>query len=603
MKRFTLLVPFNMLIVLSLLLLTGTAASAIDQTTSPITDEGENVIQTGSAGIAWGDPEGEHPRYAWPFALSQMGHLISSYQNYYQDPNRAYFHHGIDMLAQDGTRVVTPVGGQVVNIENYGGSHLYWEVAILDPDGYVWQYHHIEQSSIPPQIQQAYQAYLANPENGGMIAANSQIGNIVTWPEFSFGFYFHHIHLNILAAGDIFLNPLDFLDDTYVDNQAPQVIRMGLFTGTNTLLTENKIAYGTPYSVYLQARDLFKSQVYYLPPHWITFSINGGEPRTVWNFRQLPGGSSETQFVNKFFLPGLTKGNYQDRIFYMDMGFTTDGVNPLPTDPGIYKMDVEIFDYAFNRANWSYLWIITQNISDNGCASGQGFRKTYTIEDDSYVQDIDLALAIEHAKRGELQVSLKGPMDSTPTILVAPGSDGNLNYNLLIDDASANPINDGNRDDLRPPFFNRSAGPAADGALDRYNGMNARGTWEVMICDNSAGNAGLIWDVDLRLLTSSNLPPVADDQSLTGSAGHDLPITLTGSDPEGAALTFQVSLQPQHGSLRGTAPDLIYTPDPGFQGVDQFSFKVNDGELDSEPAVVTINILPNLYLPLVLMQN
>lgn len=229
----------------------------------------EASIQTGSAGIATGDPDALHSRYGWPFAIDQVGHLDSSYQLYSSDLYDAYFHHGIDILAEDGTQVRTPVAGQVVNVENYNSSYLYWEVAILDPEGYVWQYHHIAEPSIPDAIYDAYDAYQVDPVNGGFIPANSHLGNIVTWPVWTFGYYFHHIHLNILAAGDVYLNPLEFLDYTFVDTDAPEVQAVGLFTGTNNLLNVNTIPYGADYSVYVHTRDLFLSDVYYLPPHQI----------------------------------------------------------------------------------------------------------------------------------------------------------------------------------------------------------------------------------------------------------------------------------------------------------------------------------------------
>ncbi len=45
-----------------------------------------------------------------------------------------------------------------------------------------------------------------------------------------------------------------------------------------------------------------------------------------------------------------------------------------------------------------------------------------------------------------------------------------------------------------------------------------------------------------------------------------------------------------HGSLRGNTPNLTYTPDKNFNGSDSFSFKVNDGIVDSHPATVSITV-------------
>ena len=45
-----------------------------------------------------------------------------------------------------------------------------------------------------------------------------------------------------------------------------------------------------------------------------------------------------------------------------------------------------------------------------------------------------------------------------------------------------------------------------------------------------------------------------------------------------------------HGVLSGTAPNLTYTPAVNFNGVDHFTFTVNDGAVDSAPAIVEITV-------------
>jgi subtilisin-like proprotein convertase family protein len=562
----------------------------------------ENNIQTGSAGIATGDPNAAHATYAWPFPIQQMGHLNSSYQLYSEDPVNAYFHHGIDMLADDGTPVYTPFAGQVVNIENYNYPlSLYWEVAILDPEGYVWQYHHIEQASIPAAIHQAYSDYQANPETGGFISANSHLGDIVWWTEVSNGYRFNHIHLNILGDGDVYLNPLEFLDNTYWDTQAPQIQKVGLFTGTNNLLTGNVIPFGTDYSLYVQTRDLFMSQVFYLPPQRVTYKLDGSnETQVVWDFHALPGGASESAYVNQYFLPGKTRGDYDYRDFYIDLGFSKEGNNPLPIEPGLHSIDIEVWDYAYNRAAWKYNWVITQPLADNGCASGQGVSFTTEVSEDSWVEDLDLGLLVAHEARGELKVTLKGPQQSTPVTLIAPSSDADLNYNILIDDASSNPIDNNRRDDLTPPYFKRSVGPLTDGSLVAYNDGNAQGTWQVFICDSKPGNIGLVYDLDLRLELTTNRRPTANDQTVYAVSGIPLPVVLSGTDPDGDELTYTILTQPAKGSLEGNPPGLVYTAEPHFTGTDAFTFTVSDGERISLPATMTVVVFAQVYLPLML---
>ncbi|MBL8311372.1 MAG: tandem-95 repeat protein [Burkholderiales bacterium] len=91
-----------------------------------------------------------------------------------------------------------------------------------------------------------------------------------------------------------------------------------------------------------------------------------------------------------------------------------------------------------------------------------------------------------------------------------------------------------------------------------------------------------------RIDTVLNAPPVANAQSVTAKVGETLPITLTGSDYENSALTFTVLTQPTQGVLAGTAPNVTYTPNGNATASDSFTFKVNDGALDSATATVSI---------------
>ena len=87
-----------------------------------------------------------------------------------------------------------------------------------------------------------------------------------------------------------------------------------------------------------------------------------------------------------------------------------------------------------------------------------------------------------------------------------------------------------------------------------------------------------------------NEPPVAADQPVTVTAGEAAKITLSGSDPEGATLKYEVVSQPTKGTLSGTAPALTYTTERTASGSDSFKFKVNDGAKDSGVATVSITI-------------
>lgn len=89
-----------------------------------------------------------------------------------------------------------------------------------------------------------------------------------------------------------------------------------------------------------------------------------------------------------------------------------------------------------------------------------------------------------------------------------------------------------------------------------------------------------------------NDPPIADNASVEANEDSFAIIALTGRDPEGNPITYSIIDYPQKGKLTGTIPNVIYTPDADYNGTDKFTFKVNDGLLDSQTATITITVKP-----------
>ena len=87
-----------------------------------------------------------------------------------------------------------------------------------------------------------------------------------------------------------------------------------------------------------------------------------------------------------------------------------------------------------------------------------------------------------------------------------------------------------------------------------------------------------------------NDPPVPDDQNVSTDEDTPLLITLSASDVDGDALTFEVETQPANGTLTGAAPVLEYTPGPNFFGSDTFTFSASDGEASVTGTIdITVN--------------
>ena len=96
-------------------------------------------------------------------------------------------------------------------------------------------------------------------------------------------------------------------------------------------------------------------------------------------------------------------------------------------------------------------------------------------------------------------------------------------------------------------------------------------------------------------LSGDQLPvaPVAYDASYQLEMNQPLPLTLEASDLNNDPLTFQIVDGPNNGSLSGSGDQRTYTPHNNFTGVDTFTFKANDGGLDSNIATVTITVRDN----------
>ncbi|MBP95359.1 hypothetical protein CMK18_05360 [Candidatus Poribacteria bacterium] len=86
-------------------------------------------------------------------------------------------------------------------------------------------------------------------------------------------------------------------------------------------------------------------------------------------------------------------------------------------------------------------------------------------------------------------------------------------------------------------------------------------------------------------------PPVAVTQSVTTSEDKPVTITLSANDADGDELTYTIVSQPNYGILTGTPPNLIYTPNNKYAGNDTFSFKVNDGTIDSSIATISVFVV------------
>lgn len=601
----------------------------------PLVDEQiEQAWHPAYLALATGDPNliSDHGVYAWPYDLDSIGWSMQSYQDYGGTP---YFHHGMDMMKIYNTQVFNRSGGQVINIENYQpGWDLYWEVAILDPDGYIWQYHHIDEPTIPQYIWDKYYEYLADPVNGGFIPPDTHIGNIIYWPVWSFGKQFNHIHLNILAAGGVYVNGFEF-HDPLPDMDGPEIQGVGLLQ--NGQIYAGDTIEGE-YSLYVRSRDLILDDVYYLPPWEITFSIDCGQPETTWRFDTLPGGADDMAYLDDFYVVPPTCGDYGCRDYYIDLGFIPDSQFEFPTSGGEHTVFVTVRDYAGNEANQAYTYTVIGPPNQPPIAQPQSVS---TLED----SPLDIILIGSDPNHDPLTYTIvstptHGALGGiAPNLVYTPTANYNGTDNLVfmvndclesseqaVVDINVTPVNDapiadpqsvttdedvpleivlsGSDPDDDPLSFTIVTSPtqgilsgvAPDLIYSPSPNYNGNDSFFFIVNDGLQSSESA--EVEITI-TPINDPPVAEPQSISTRESIPTAITLSGMDIDGDELTYQVINFPEHGILSGTTPNLTYSPTPGYTGMDSFTFVANDGELDSMEAIISITINYGIYAPLI----
>ena len=96
----------------------------------------------------------------------------------------------------------------------------------------------------------------------------------------------------------------------------------------------------------------------------------------------------------------------------------------------------------------------------------------------------------------------------------------------------------------------------------------------------------------IALAAGTNHPPVANNVSLNATSGASTPWTPNVSDPDGDLLTCSIVTQPAHGaaSVASDCSSGTYASDAGYTGPDSFTYKANDGTVDSSAATVSVTV-------------
>jgi VCBS repeat-containing protein len=170
--------------------------------------------------------------------------------------------------------------------------------------------------------------------------------------------------------------------------------------------------------------------------------------------------------------------------------------------------------------------------------------------------------------------------EDTPLTIAAPGllvNDSDTEGSSLTAAKVANPAHGSVTVNANGSF---TYTPAAN-----YNGPDS---FTYRVSDGSVNSATVTVSITV---TPVNDAPVATSQSKSTNEDTAKAITLAGTDVEGSGLTFTIVTPPAHGVLTGVAPAVTYVPAANYNGPDSFTFRVNDGTVNSaNVATVTLTV-------------
>ncbi|HCK65902.1 MAG TPA: hypothetical protein DHW49_06530 [Anaerolineae bacterium] len=162
----------------------------------------------------------------------------------------------------------------------------------------------------------------------------------------------------------------------------------------------------------------------------------------------------------------------------------------------------------------------TGAIVDLSCASP--LTRTFNVASSIIIADLNVGLNISHARRSDVRVTLTSPSGTT-VVLVSGGGLGSPtvaspddfdNYDLLLDDTSANSIYDNDNDVIAAPIFELDRTAKPYDLLSAFKGEDALGNWTLSICDTRSGTTGT-YNQSKLVFTS------ADPNTITGNVFTD----------------------------------------------------------------------------------
>lgn len=274
------------------------------------------------------------------------------------------------------------------------------------------------------------------------------------------------------------------------------------------------------------------------------------------------------------FITGISKGPADESGQILTFTVTNDNNSLFFGQPAISSGGTLTYTPAANENGSA---TVTVSLSDNGGGANTTGEQTFTItvnpvndvpntNDDAYSVDEDSVLTIEAP--GVLENDTDTEDNSLAAVLVS----STINGTLSLDE---------------------------DGGFVYTPNTDFHGTdsFTYKAKDTELGNVGT---VTITVSSENDTPHAVADSYTTD---EDTPLTIEapgvlGNDTDtdvGDSLSaelVEVDDEPAHGEVElNSDGSFVYTPDADFSGEDMFTYTVNDGQVDSGEAVVTINVV------------
>ena len=198
----------------------------------------------------------------------------------------------------------------------------------------------------------------------------------------------------------------------------------------------------------------------------------------------------------------------------------------------------------------------------------------------------DNQLESENAGNVTINVINRVPITNNQTIQLHPNTLANITLNAYDEDndpLSFSIVDNPLHGDLTS--FNQTSGKVTYMPDTNFTGTDSF-TFKASDNQLESENAGNV------TIIVANHAPLANNKTVVTKSNEDIYITLEASDSDNDPLTYSLISQPSNGTIfldkiQGYA---VYRSNFSFQGQDTFTYKVNDGQLDSNVATVTIDV-------------